>query len=74
METLGFAGLLLLLVAYFQSVWGVVKQDSMWTPFLNLVGAALMAFYAGYMEAWLFVALEVVWAVSSLAVLIHRSA
>ncbi len=60
---IGVAGLILLLAAFTLLDTGKLDRSSSWYQLLNMVGAGLLALYAWELKAYVFVVLEVFWAV-----------
>lgn len=56
-------GLILLLTAFTLVDTGRIDRKSSWYQILNVIGAGLLALYAWELKAYVFVVLEVFWAV-----------
>ena len=59
----GVVGLVLLLVAFTLVDTGKMGRTSSWYQILNVIGAMLLALYAWRLKAYVFVVLEIFWAV-----------
>lgn len=61
----GVVGFILLLFAFGMNLVGRMSRDSVTYALLNMVGGALLALYALGKDAPVFVALELIWAVTA---------
>ncbi len=59
---IGSAGALLLLLAFGLEKFGVLHNESLPYNGLNLMGAALLTWYAAVLVSWPFIILEGIWA------------
>ena len=59
----GFIGASLILLGFYRTSIGKWTNKSMWYELDNLIGASLLMFYQLHQEAYISVALNVVWAV-----------
>jgi hypothetical protein len=70
-DCVGFLGVSILLIAYFLSSKGIVKQDSILYISMNLVGAGIACFAAIMMNYIPFIILEGAWSFVSFLALIQ---
>ena len=63
---IGVAGAAILLIAFIANEMKKLTVESFWYDFLNLVGAALLAWYAILLNSIPFLILEGIWALVSL--------
>ena len=71
---IGVLGAGTLLVAFIANEMKKLTVDSFWYDFLNLIGAALLAWYAVLLNSIPFLILEGIWALVSLRDVIQRLA
>ena len=64
--TIGLGGMLLILVAFLLNQTHVWKDTDFIYDFFNLLGGGLLVSYAGLINSWPFLLLNLVWAVFSL--------
>lgn len=71
-DWIGFAGVTILLVAYFLNLRGTIKKESVTYLLLNLAGAGIACFASVLLKYLPFVILEGCWAVVSAVGLLHH--
>jgi hypothetical protein len=70
-DWIGFAGVTILLVAYFLNLRGTIKKESVTYLLLNLMGAGIACLASILLKYLPFVILEGCWAVVSAVGLLH---
>jgi hypothetical protein len=65
-DLVGLTGMLALVGAYLLNLTGRMRAENLSYKLMNLYGAAILAWYGIVKEAYIFVALEVVWALAAL--------
>lgn len=65
-DLIGLTGMLALVGAYLSNLLGRMKAEALTYKLLNLYGAGILAWYGVVKETYIFVALEVVWALAAL--------
>ncbi|HEX5940294.1 MAG TPA: hypothetical protein VFZ12_08025 [Dehalococcoidia bacterium] len=65
-DLIGLTGMLALVGAYLMNLTGRLRSDALAYKLMNLYGAGILAWYGIVRETYIFVALEVVWAVAAL--------
>jgi hypothetical protein len=70
-HVVGGIGTIMVLAAYFLVSAGKIASASTAFQGLNLVGAALLAYYAVVLAAWASVALNVIWALIGLVAVLR---
>ncbi len=69
LHTLGTVGAAMLLVAYWLVSKNKIKGESKTYQLLNVVGSVILAVYAGLLQAWSSMALNIVWTFIGLTML-----
>ena len=69
LHALGTLGAAMLLVAYWLVSKNRIEGDSRLYQLLNVVGSVVLAVYAGLLQAWSSMALNIVWTFIGLAML-----
>jgi len=72
-DFIGFAGVLLLLLAYFMQLNNVIKKDGKWYIGLNIIGAALSCLASILIHYIPFVILEFTWMLVSFFPLLKKT-
>ena len=70
-HVVGGIGTIMVLAAYFLVSAGRIPSASTTFQGLNLVGAALLAFYAAVLAAWASVVLNVIWSLIGLVAVVR---
>jgi hypothetical protein len=65
-DLVGLTGMLALVGAYLLNLTGRMRAENLSYKLMNLYGAAILAWYGIVKETYIFVALEVVWALAAL--------
>jgi hypothetical protein len=65
-DLVGLTGMLALVTAYLLNLLGRLRADNLSYKLMNLYGAAILAWYGIVKETYIFVALEIVWALAAL--------
>ena len=73
LEVVGVLAMLLILGAYAFSISGHLSPKSWLYQGLNLLGSSLFIVYLSAKQAWSSVALNVIWAVIALVMLVRRA-
>lgn len=61
----GIVGLVTLLTGFLGNLVGRIASSSRWYAALNAVGSGILAVYAWLKESWVFLPLEIVWALAA---------
>ncbi len=69
-DWIGFAGVSILLLAYFMNLRSIISKESVSYLLLNVLGAALASLASVMLQYWPFIILEGCWTLVSLAGLI----
>ncbi|MHB8586910.1 MAG: CBU_0592 family membrane protein [Thermoplasmatota archaeon] len=72
-DAVGTIGLLSLLGGFVGSTFGKIASTSRLYHVLNLVGSGILAWYAAAIHAWIFLPLEVIWALVAIWGLVRPS-
>ena len=65
-DLVGLTGMLALVTAYLLNLVGRLRAENLSYKLMNLYGAGILAWYGVVKETYIFVALEVVWALAAL--------
>jgi dolichyl-phosphate-mannose--protein O-mannosyl transferase len=70
-DFIGFSGVLLLLLAFFLNLFGMIRRDSLIYILLNIFGAGIAAFASWLLHYLPFIILESTWTAVSIVALIR---
>lgn len=73
-DIIGSAGVGLILIAYFCSIFSFIQKEGRLFFLLNIAGSGLACFASWMIHYWPFVVLEGVWFIVSVIGLIHSAA
>jgi hypothetical protein len=71
-DAFGIVGLVTLLAGFLGNLAGKVPAQGTLYGVLNMVGSGILAIYAYLKESWVFLPLEIVWAVAAGVSLLRR--
>ena len=63
---IGALGAFIILIAFILLEIGKLSSESMWYDVLNLIGGALLAYYAWLLQSWPFLVLNGIWTLVAL--------
>lgn len=64
-DVFGIVGLVMLLAGFLGNVTGKIGSSAPLYAWLNILGSGILAVYSVLIRAWVFLPLEVVWAVAA---------
>lgn len=71
-DLFGIVGLVTLLAGFLGNLVGRIPSQSAAYSVLNAVGSGILAVYAYLQKSWVFLPLEIVWAVAAAVTLVRR--
>ena len=71
-EIIGWAGSVLVLVAYFLNLMGRLPSETVWYKLLNIFGSIFLIVLTFYKGAWQSVVVNAIWATIALVLLFKK--